>query len=415
MHAFDLPGRSWEVLDAALSYARRGWSVIPMHSPAGDGCSCGRFDCTAIGKHPRIRWEAAMHEPATAAAILGWWEQWPDANVGVVTGEVSGVVVLDVDPRHNGGDTLIELESEWGPPPVTAVDITGGGGWHYWFASTGDPIPSVELGPGLDVKGQGGVAVAPPSRHASGRSYRWLVPPDSLDLAAAPYWLATVVHGAPHAARVHRNAEVAQRTTQEQEGFVAAWARVGIDLLPGDRYYRCPFHDDRHPSLHVDREGCRWFCFGCGLGGGVGTLLGLVGEDPMAPSRQLQRGRVGPRLAISLSGHRTVEVVGESHHQDALLAICGGRRYTGGVELETVARLISHPGNTYDRGSVEVRIDGFTVGYLSRDDAADLHPLIVESIARDGMATCPATIRGGWDRGSGDVGRYGVTLRLPSA
>lgn len=414
MYAIDLPDRSSDLLDAALSYARRGWSVIPVHSAVGEECSCGRSDCPSIGKHPWIRWEAAMHEQASAEVIAGWWEQWPNANVGVVTGEVSGVVVLDVDPRHDGDHTLAELEAAWGPLPVTAVDITGGGGWHYWFASTGDLISSVELGPGLDVKGEGGLAVAPPSRHASSRRYRWLIPPDSLDLAATPHWLPSLVHGAPLAARVHRPAEVPQHTTQEQEDFVAAWARVGIDLLPGDRYYRCAFHDDRHPSLHVDREGCRWFCFGCERGGGIGTLRSLLGEN-LAPSRQRQRGRIGPGLAITLSGNRTVEVVGESHHQDALLAICGGRRHPAGVELEAVAELVSHPGNAYDTGAVEVRIDGLTVGYLSRGDAADLYPLVVEGVALDGMATCPAVIRGGWDRGGGDVGRYGVTLRLPSA
>jgi hypothetical protein len=418
MYAFDEPGHSSDILDAALSYAGRGWSVVPVHSPVGEGCSCGRSDCTAIGKHPRVRWEAAMHEPATVETVVGWWERWPDANVGIVTGMVSGVVVLDVDPRHDGDHTHGELESAWGPLPVTAVDITGGGGWHYWFAATGDLIPSIELGPGLDVKGEGGLAVAPPSRHASGRRYRWLVPPTSLGLTPAPPWLPSLVHGAPLAARAHRVAEVPRRTTAEQEDFAAAWARVGIDLLPGDRYYRCPFHDDRHPSLHVDREGCRWFCFGCGRGGGTGTLRSLLGDDPTASRRRPSRRRpygwpIGPRLAITLSGHRTVQVVGESRHQDALLAICGGRRHYEGIELETVAELVTHPGNAYDSNTIEVRIDGLTVGYLGRDDVAELYSLVVESVARDGMATCPAVIRGGWDRGGGDVGRYGVTLRLP--
>jgi DNA primase len=50
-------------------------------------------------------------------------------------------------------------------------------------------------------------------------------------------------------------------------------------LEPGDQHYRCPFHPDQEPSLHIDAEGCRWFCFGCRRGGGLSRLRELVQGD----------------------------------------------------------------------------------------------------------------------------------------
>ena len=397
---------------AALTYARRGWSVVPMHTPGTHGCSCRRPECPGEGKHPRISWEAQMHDAATEETVAEWWERWPDANVGVITGSLSDVVVVDVDPRNGGDATLQAIEDRRGPLPATTVARTGGGGWHHWFSVGGERLPSRVIGAGVELKGEGGVVVAPPSMHASGTAYRWLVDPTTIDPAPLPPWLASLAGKDAEAAGAFHRAEAPLRTPQEQEEFSAAWCRSGIDLGPGDRYYHCPFHEDHHPSLHIDREGCRWFCFGCGLGGGTGTLLHQLGEERPADRRRL-RGRVGPRLPITLSGDRTVAVVGESHHQDALFTISGGRRHYGGVELEAVAELIPEPENLYDPHAVKVRIDGLVVGHLGRDDAFGLRPVIDDSLDLNGQATCPATIRGGWDRGRGDVGLFGVTLRLP--
>lgn len=400
------------IVDAALAYAHRGWSVVPVHTPGPEGCSCRRSDCPAVGKHPRILWEVHMRAIATEETVTGWWERWPDANVGVVTGSVSDVVVLDVDPRNDGDASLQAMEDRWGALPVTAVVRTGGGGWHYWFSAGDKQLPSRVLSAGLDLKGEGGLVVAPPSMHASGIRYRWLVDPTTIVLASVPHWLASPAQGDSEAEPASHQDGTLARTVQEQEEFSAAWFRAGIDLFPGDRYYHCPFHKDRHPSLHIDHDGCRWFCFGCGLGGGIGALLNLLGEERHA-GRTRHRGRVGPRLPITLSGDRTLDVVGESYHQDALLTISGGRRHYGGVELEAVAELVPDPTNPYDPNAVKVCINGFTVGHIGRDDAVELRPTIDHSLDLHGQATCPATIRGGWDRGRGKVGFFGVTLRLP--
>jgi putative DNA primase/helicase len=86
---------------AAEWYGQRGYPVFPLHTIEGGRCSCGSSSCETPGKHPRIvQWP----ENATAQSgmIKTWWDRWPEANIGLVTGEASGLVVLDVDPRHGG-------------------------------------------------------------------------------------------------------------------------------------------------------------------------------------------------------------------------------------------------------------------------------------------------------------------------
>ena len=97
------PSSSHQNLAAALDYGRRGWAVVPLHTLTGDGCSCGRLDCSSPGKHPRIK-TGADHSAASTDAeqISQWWSLWPDANIGLVTGRRSGLLVVDVDPRHGG-------------------------------------------------------------------------------------------------------------------------------------------------------------------------------------------------------------------------------------------------------------------------------------------------------------------------
>ena len=70
------------------------------------------------------------------------------------------------------------------------------------------------------------------------------------------------------------------RTEGERAEFAALWAEAGVELRSGDHYYLCPFHPDHHPSLHIDADGCRFYCFGCGRGGGSGRLRRLVSGRP---------------------------------------------------------------------------------------------------------------------------------------
>jgi hypothetical protein len=171
-----------QLLDAALEYARAGWAVFPVHSPRSGGCSCHQ-PCTKIGKHPRTK--RGLNDATTDPAVIRrWWERWPDANVAIRTGAVSKLAVLDVDPRHGGVDSLRALD----PLPETAVSETGGGGYHIAFAHPGGHVKTTAnaLGPGLDIRADGGYIVAPPSLHASGKRYAWKFHPSKMGLAALP-------------------------------------------------------------------------------------------------------------------------------------------------------------------------------------------------------------------------------------
>jgi hypothetical protein len=353
-----------------------------------------------------------MTRPASEAQVIAWWRRWPDANVGVVTGRVSGLAVLDIDPRNGGDRSLSELEARWGALPESVEVTTGGGGRHLWFVFTG-PLPMTILAPGVELKGEGGLVVVPPSLHASGARYAWAPgrSPSDRPLESLPPWLR--LPGELHRRHVGPAEPPPPRTEAERTDFAEAWRRAGLAIAPGDGYYRCPFHPDAHPSLHIDADGCRWFCFGCRRGGGVGRLRELLGERPPTSRRRRLRAEVGHPDPVTIVGSTRVDVVGESYHQDELLALAGRRPY-GGVELRAVAELIPEPDHPVDPLAVSVRIGGRSIGYLGREDARTLHGLVVTTRRSRGRATCRAIIRGGWDRGRADVGRFGVVLLLPA-
>ena len=186
-------------LAAALQHAARGWPVLPVHSVRDDGsCTCGKADCTSPGKHPAT--SKGVLDAATAEGLVqNWWGRNPAANVGIATGPGSGLFVLDVDPRHGGDDTLEALEEAHGRLPATVEVITGGGGRHLYFRHPGGRALSKTVGPGLDVKADGGFVVAPPSLHLSGRRYEWESSslPGMVPLVLPPSWLVALVRGGP--------------------------------------------------------------------------------------------------------------------------------------------------------------------------------------------------------------------------
>jgi hypothetical protein len=165
------------MLKAALAYARRGVPVFP---------------CETSAKRPLTRnghWDATTDPHA----IERWWKRWPSANVGVPTGEKSGVVVLDVDVDDGGPESLARLERVGVPVPKTARASTGGGGIHLFFRyPRGREIRNSAglLGAGLDVRGEGGYVVVPPSRTRG--LYRWV---DTSPLAEASWLIERLAEG----------------------------------------------------------------------------------------------------------------------------------------------------------------------------------------------------------------------------
>jgi hypothetical protein len=177
------------LLQGALQCARRGWRVIPLHHVVDGVCTCGEDCGTSKGKHPRTA--HGLKDGATdAETICGWWERWPSANVGVCTGQASGVWMLGPDGAK-GIDDLAELERQHGPLPRTPKAQSGSGGRHYYFswpANGGVINRKNHNGLAIDVRGEGGIFVAPPSRNKNG-PYVWEVHPDECPLAEAPDWL----------------------------------------------------------------------------------------------------------------------------------------------------------------------------------------------------------------------------------
>ena len=195
------------LVSAALEYAERGWLVIPLHFPMPEGCSCGRADCGSPGKHPRTinGLKDASRDPAT---IRKWWGRWPAANIGILTGPESGILVLDVDGKL-GEQSLIELERRYGPLPDTYTVRTGGGGQHLYFLwPQGADVRNSQsrIAPGLDIRGQGGYVVAPPSLHASGSRYE--INESAIPPAPCPHWLLSVIWE-PEAAQTRQSAPAA--------------------------------------------------------------------------------------------------------------------------------------------------------------------------------------------------------------
>lgn len=171
---------------------------MPLHNIGADGfCTCrptkarpkAWAECPSPGKHPRIKTGRAFEAATTdEAQIRQWWGRWPKANVGIATGQASRLCVVDIDGQK-GAETLAAIVAEHGgdigiPMTLTARSGRAGIGAHLYFTCDA-PSPS-NSGAGLDIRGDGGNLVAPPSMHVSGQPYAWI---NALPPAPMPAWL----------------------------------------------------------------------------------------------------------------------------------------------------------------------------------------------------------------------------------
>ncbi len=195
------------MLEEALALVARGYRVLPLHTPTFgadgtcNGCSCGRPECRPggtqardVGKHPRTR-RGVADATADPAQVRKWWERWPEANIGIATG--NGLVVLDVD----GPQGRAAIRGLHVPLTVTAQSGRDGGGYHvYLRASAGVRLVNRSGAlPGVDLKTDGGYVVAPPSMHATGRRYTWgeYTAPGDVRIADAPDWIVDLATAQP--------------------------------------------------------------------------------------------------------------------------------------------------------------------------------------------------------------------------
>jgi len=159
-------------LDAALDYTKHGFSVILLHGIVDGHCTCGQPDCTSPGEHPIDSWKTAQTERASPEQLEAAFLRNPHANVGIVTGAVSGLVVVDIFGPY-GLTSFSKIVDE--PPNLPSVRT--GNGHHVYGRYPGTALKNfVKTYPGLDGRADGGYVVAPPSRHASGKDYIWRTP-----------------------------------------------------------------------------------------------------------------------------------------------------------------------------------------------------------------------------------------------
>ncbi len=200
---------------AAFRLAIRGVAVFPL-SPRSKIPIAGTSGC---------RGASSDHDVVRAV-----WQKWPDANVGIATGPASGLWVLDID-GDEGCASLAKLEAEQGRLPTTVDVETPGGGRHlYWRWPDGGGIRNSvsRIGPNLDIRGEGGSAVAPPSIHPNGGTYQWAALNAHQGLVHAPEWLLTLARPPEPSPR-----EPAKPLTGNVDRYVAAVAENELRALEG--------------------------------------------------------------------------------------------------------------------------------------------------------------------------------------
>ena len=140
------------MLNHALAYLARGLSIIPISKD----------------KKPLISWQEFQTRKATEDEVKDWLKQWPEMNLGIVTGQISNLIVVDCDSTdaiaafrdHYKGDTSIVKTPR---------------GLHYYFQYAEGVRNTVKVsGIDLDIRGEGGYVVAPPSVNGDGGAYRFL-------------------------------------------------------------------------------------------------------------------------------------------------------------------------------------------------------------------------------------------------
>ena len=140
--------------DALFLSEKLGWSIIPV----------------STNKRPLIEWKKYQQIKATSEEITDWFVSYPDANISVVTGKISNLVIVDIDPKNGGSDKDFS--------GINTVKVkTANNGWHFYFQFEEGVTNSAGIRSGIDIRGEGGYAVLPPSILESGNHYEWLMSP----------------------------------------------------------------------------------------------------------------------------------------------------------------------------------------------------------------------------------------------
>lgn len=214
-----------DVCGAALDYAARGWHVFPARIKDGS-----KRSFIAGKANGGARW-GATSDPET---IRGYWQEFPAALLGITTGADSGFFVIDADTPEghdkDGVGTLRGWIEDHGPLPDTIEATTPSGGWHVYFRWPDDleiRNSQSDLAPGIDVRGEGGMVLAPPTiKPGTGKAYRWKSPPGLFNLADCPDWLLDRIRAA-QALKLSERA-MSGGGLQIDTGTATAWAEKAL-------------------------------------------------------------------------------------------------------------------------------------------------------------------------------------------
>ena len=251
--------------------------------------------CKSPGKAPLERNYPRFAATAPSAMDIVRMFGSHQGNIGGVV--PSGRIVIDIDSRSGGLESIVALTGWYGHFPETPTVKSGGNGLHsYFLLPVGVTVPSggslaASGYPGVEWKAAGAQVVLPPSVHASGQVYRW--EPGSclgeLPIALIPSWLLQIIleqsRDSDHRFADHVDSGAVHYAVQParvQEHFADLWEKAGVGVQPGsgDQFYSCPFHVEQRPSMHVDAQRCIWYCFSPECpghrGGGVRELEALV-------------------------------------------------------------------------------------------------------------------------------------------
>jgi hypothetical protein len=262
-----------KVEDAARFYKKTGLSFFPIRP--------GK-------KTPKISWKKFQKRIMSLEEVNQYFGK--NSNIAIVTGKISNIIVLDIDPRHGGDKTIEDLEI-----PDTVTVETGGGGLHYYFKYPDgfeeiSNFQNIKELPGVDLRADGGCVISPPSLHPSGNRYKFVEGKGfgEIELAEAPEWLLKLIKkrqsGNGKKAKSNSPKKVSKNFNSIETDSIfdavnklveilEAWDRYGDGQEPINNKICCPFHDDSNPSLSFKVEENYYNCFGCDAGGGPVDLV----------------------------------------------------------------------------------------------------------------------------------------------
>jgi hypothetical protein len=211
------------LINAALDYAKCDYFIFPAKFAEKQ-----KLSYTSAEKSNGNPWGYTKN----LHGICEYWRRWPRAAIGLPTGAANGLFVIDVDTPdghdHDGRESLIWLEVRHGALPRTRMAESPTRSRHYYFKQPPDvtiPCSASKLGPGIDVRGDGGFVIAPPSMRSGRGEYTWI---NHVAIADAPRWLLDLVMARPH---------VLQHVTALDQKLLAVMlqdAGCGLSLRPED-------------------------------------------------------------------------------------------------------------------------------------------------------------------------------------